>query len=107
MMSLYMLDRPISADNDRREFERMNLTMPVMITTLHENSQASNYLHHGITRDISYKGLGLVTSDPIRPGNVLLTLQPCRGEPFNVMAKVVYCNELGYYFQIGCEFLAK
>ena len=105
LMTVYMLDRPISYENDRREVERMSLTMPVRITTLHEDSQAANYIHHGITRDISFKGLGLVTSDPIRPGTVLLTMQPCRGEPFDVMARVVYCKELGYYFQVGCEFL--
>jgi len=102
---VYMLDRPITGDTDRREVERMNITMPVGITPLHKDSQVLNFLHHGITRDISCKGIGLVTTDPIRPGVVLLTIEPCRGDAFDVMASVTYCNELGFYFQIGCEFL--
>ena len=101
----YMLDRHNTRDSDRREVERMNLTMPVGIIPMHENTQELDYLHHGISRDISCKGIGLVTTDPIRLGVVLLSLEPCRGEVFYVMARITYCNGLGNYFQVGCEFL--
>jgi len=104
--AIYMLDQPIPDDTDRRETERVNLTMPVVITPQHEDYPELNYLHRGITRDISHKGIGLVTTDPIQPGIVLLTMEPCRGEAFAVMARITYCNGIGYYFQVGCEFLS-
>ncbi len=87
---VYMLDRPISGDSDRREIERRNVTMPVGITPQQKDAQELNYLHHGITRDISNKGIGLITTAPIRPGVVMLTIEPCHGKAFDVIARVIF-----------------
>ena len=105
--AVYMLDRPFVGNDDRREVERMNVTMPVLICPLDDEFQKLGYLHRGITRDISRKGIGLVTTSPVRPGHSMLTLEPCHGEVFDVVARITYCNEIGNYFQVGYEFLTE
>lgn len=102
---IYMLDRPITIDGERRQHQRMNVTMPVVITPLDNQLQTLDYKYHAVSRDICRSGIGLVTTNPISPGNVLLTLEPCRGGLQNVIARITYCNEFGYYFQVGCEFV--
>jgi hypothetical protein len=102
---VYMLDRPRRCDDDRREMERMSVTIPLVVTPLDDRLRPLAYHHQAITRDISRKGVGLVTTSPVRPSFVLLTFEPCRGRSMSVMGRVVYCKEVGYYFQVGCEFL--
>lgn len=102
--STYLLDRPRKIGTERRAVERMAVTMPVGITPLDEQLKPSNYELNAITRDLSSKGVGLVSNSPIAREYVLLTFQPFQGNSFDVVAKVIYCNDLGYYFQIGCEF---
>ena len=101
---VYMLDRPAKREDDRRADERYHLTMPLLITHLDDQLQPLSYQHHAVTRDISVKGVGLVTTSPVRLSHVLLTFTPYHGERLSVIAKVVYCKEIGYYFQMGCEF---
>ena len=103
--SVYMLDRPRQSGDDRRAVERMNVTMPLVLTPLDDEFRPLSYQHHAITRDLSCKGVGLVTTSPVRPSYVLLTFDPCHGESWSVIGRVAYCKELGYYYQVGCEFL--
>ena len=101
----YMLDRPGKSKDDRRSEERLNVTMPVRVTPLDNNFKPHGYQSHAVTRDVSSLGAGLVMSDPIAPNFVSLTLEPFYGEPFEVICKVAYCKDFGYYFRVGCEFL--
>ena len=102
--SAYLLDRPRKNGSERREVERLTVTMPVEITPLDEHQQPLSYQLNAITRDLSSKGVGLVATSPVAQEFVLLTFQPFQGNSFHVLAKVVYSNDLGYYFQVGCEF---
>ena len=103
--TVYMLNRPQNYASDRREVERINVTMPVGLVPLDNELQPSDHLHHGISRDISPNGIGLVTTSPIAQGKMLITLEPYHRDAFKIIAEVVYCNDFGYYFQVGCKFV--
>lgn len=103
----YMLDRPLRHGVERRVVQRMNLTMPLVVRPLDENMRPMGYQHQAITRDISQKGVGMVTTNPVGHRFVLLTFEPLHSEPFQVVGKVVHCNECGYYYQSGCEFIVE
>lgn len=103
--SYYMLERSRPQGIERREVERINVTMPVQITRLDEQFVPLSYQYHAITRDVSAKGVGMVSSNPIGLNFILMTFQPYYGEAYNAIAKVNRCEEIGYYFSIGCEFL--
>ncbi len=89
---------------ERRAVERMAVTIPVSITPLDDEFKPCNYQLNAITRDLSSKGVGLVSTSPIARNFVVLTFEPFQGNSFEVLAKVAYCKDLGYYFQVGCEF---
>lgn len=102
----YLLECTRRIGVERRSDERMDVTMPVRVTALNDNFEPLDYQYHAVTRNMSRSGVGLVTTNPIGRSHVLLTFEPYHGEIFTVVAKVIYCKEVGYYFQIGCEFVA-
>ena len=101
--SKYLLDRP-RYGVERRSAERMAVTIPVTITPLDDELKSLGYEFSAITRDISSLGIGLVTTNPIAPCFVLISIEPFFREPFKVIGRVVFCKDLGHYHQIGCEF---
>jgi hypothetical protein len=103
--SYYMLERARPSGMERRDVERVAVTMPVQMTRLDETFVPLRYQYHAVTRDISPKGVGLVTTNPVALTYVLLTFQPYYGEAFNAIGRINRCEELGYYFSVGCEFL--
>ena len=103
---IYLLDEPRRFAVERRAVQRKTVTMPVTVTPLDEKLQPLGYQHYGVTRDISPKGAGMVTTNPLGHRYVHLEFEAHNGERFELTAKVVYCNDLGYYYQSGCEFLA-
>lgn len=102
--STYLLDKPRKIGMERRAAERLVVTMPVSISPLDDDLKPGSYQLNAITRDLSVKGVGLVATSPIARDYVALTFEPFQGDSFEIIAKVIYCNDLGYYFQIGCEF---
>lgn len=104
--AVYLLESPQVIGIERRFSERMNVTMPVSVLALDDEMNPLDYRYHAVTRDISTTGVGLVTTNPIGRTHVQLTFEPYHGELFTVDSKVVYCNNIGYYFQIGCEFIS-
>lgn len=102
----YLLESSRVNGTERRSVERMNVTMPVRVTTLNDQLKPLDYHYHAVTRNISANGVGLVTTNPIGRSYVQLTFEPYHGELFTIVAKVVHCGDVGYYFQIGCEFVA-
>ncbi len=102
----YLLDCARVAGTERRSADRINVTMPVRLTALDDQFEPLDYQYHAVTRNISAKGVGLVTTNPIGRSHVLLTFEPYHGELFTVVAKVIHCGDVGYYFQVGCEFVA-
>ena len=105
MKRAYLWDGPMDSENDRRAVERMIVTMPVTLTPLDDEFRPLGYQFEAISRDLSCAGIGMMTTNPLGKYRVLLTLRPYQGEPFNVMAEISYCNDHGYYFQVGCKFL--
>ncbi len=104
----YLLDAPRgNVVQERREAPRYKITMPVVITSLDEHFQPRDLQYHGITRDISLTGVGVITSSPLTPFLVSLRFVPANGQEFEALARVVYCNPVGYYFHSGCEFVAE
>ena len=104
----YLLDAPKSAvDEERRHAIRYKITMPVTVTTLTEDYRPRGLLYHGVTKDISLTGVGLITSSPLTPFLVSLHFVPANGKEFDALARIVYCNPVGYYFHSGCEFITE
>ncbi len=103
--SLYMYRCPDGCGIERRETERLNITMPVRIIPLTDNMAPRVYESNGITRNISSAGVGLVSPDPLSESYLILEFQPIELPPFSIIGKTLYCIETGFYFQIGCEFL--
>ena len=103
--TVYMFDCPQNFGTERRAVKRMNVTMPVRMTPLDNDFKPLSYEYHAITRDLSTKGVGLVTTNPVGHDFVLLTLEPYQSKSFDVIARVAHCNGYGYYFRVGCEFV--
>ena len=101
----YFLDCPQADDDDRRQTQRHQVTIPVVLQPLEESASHQSHKHQAISRDISYRGIGLVTANPVRPGDYRLTIQPFSSAEFDVAARVSYCNGVGYYYEVGLEFL--
>ncbi len=104
--AIYMLDQPSARRPERREAARLNVTMPVHINLLNDNFDLIDGTHEGVTRDLSPLGVGFVTLDPIGRKFVLLRLCPTKGEPLNVVARIIYEKEVGFYYQYGCQFIS-
>ena len=102
----YLLESSRVIGMERRSIERMNVTMPVRVTALNDDFEPLDYHYHAVTRNLSISGVGLVTTNPIGRSYVMLTFEPYHGEVCSVFAKVIHCNDVGYYFQVGCEFVA-
>ena len=105
--AIYLLEYAKTIGVERRNSKRMPITMPVCVTELDEHFQPTDYQHHAVTRDISTTGVGLVTTNPIGRKVVELTFQPYQGQSFSTIAETIYCNEHGYYFQVGFQFVAE
>ena len=103
----YMLDRPQTKEADRRKAGRLVLTMPVDVLPLDDELQPIDEKRSAVTRDISGRGVGMVMTNPVPLSYVSLTFQPLNTEPFDVIARVIWCNAVGHYFHLGCKFLAK
>lgn len=102
----YLLDYSRGNGIERRSVDRMNVTMPVRVTALDDQFEPLDYHYHAVTRNISINGVGLVTTNPIGRSHVQLTFEPYHGEVFTIIARVIHCGDVGYYFQVGCEFVA-
>ena len=100
----YLLECSQGNGTERRSIERMNVTMPVRVTALNDQFEPLDFHYHAVTRNISTNGVGLVTNNPIGRSHVQLTFEPYHGESFTIVAQVIHCSEIGYYFQVGCEF---
>ena len=100
----YLLDRPHKHGTERRSAQRLAVTMPATVIPLDKHFEPMDYKVNAISRDLSSLGIGLVTTSPLMEGNVLVSIEPYFSDAFTVPARVVYCTDLGYYFQIGCEF---
>lgn len=100
LSNVYLLDGP-----DRRAEPRIRITLPVVIYRLDGKFRRLEYPVRAVTRDISSRGVGLVCEDPVGTQFVTFKLEsPCA---FNleVVAEVLRCDPVGYYFDVGCRFL--
>ena len=102
----YLLECSRVNRNERRSAERMNVTMPVRVTALDDRLEPLDYHYHAVTRNISTTGVGFFTTNPIGRSYVRLTFEPYHSESYTIVARVIHCSDVGYYFQVGCEFVA-
>ena len=103
----YLLDSPPKYTWERRRAERLEVTIPVVLTPLDENFKAGTYFYGGVTHDVSSNGIGLTTTNPEATRYIMLTLQPININPFSVIAVVRHCTDFGWHFRLGCEFLVQ
>jgi len=99
-------DARVFGGEDRRSEERHPMLVPVLVQPVDEQFRPIGEPFAVATRDISQKGIGLVHSEPIDHRLVTLRMS-LAGEELNVVARLVWCKELGPYYYIGCEFVAK
>lgn len=95
----YFLDGP-----DRRAEPRLRVTMPVSVAPLTEEMIPLGYRVRGVTRDISEHGIGLVCQDPVAAKYIMLKLASPQVAEIEVIAEVLRCRPVGYYFDVGCGF---
>ena len=100
MASAYLLDGP-----DRRSERRIRITLPVIVERLDERGQPLEFPVHAVTRDLSARGIGLVCQDPVGTQFVAIELPTPDGESIRVVARVLRCEPLGYYYDVGCLFV--
>ena len=104
----YLFDQELrSTEEERRAEHRINITLPVVLTPLDEDFWPLDYRVHAVTRDISSKGCGLVCNSPIAARFVSLTFRTTAGETVRMIAKILRSEEVGHYFQMGCQFVAE
>lgn len=96
----FLMDHPGS-----RRSERINVTIPVIVSSLDEQDGCPAVTHYAISRDLSNEGIGLVMSNPVGREIVLLSIQPPNGAMFDIQARVIHCEEIGYYHHVGLEFI--
>ena len=96
----YFLDGP-----DRRSEPRLRVTLPVSIGPLTEEMTLVGYRVRGVTRDISEHGIGLVCQDPLAAKFITLQLSSPRVTEIDLIAEVLRCRPVGYYFDVGCRFV--
>lgn len=92
-------------DDPNRRSERINVTIPVIVSSLDEIDAVPAETHYAISRDLSKEGIGLVMSNPISRDQVVLTIQPPGTPMFDVVADVVHCTLVGCYYHVGLEFV--
>lgn len=95
----YFLDGP-----DRRVEPRLRVTLPVNLQPLDDGLNPLGYRSRAVTRDISASGIGLVCQDPVNTPYLSLQLPTPTGETIDIIAEVLRCRPVGYYFDVGCQF---
>ena len=91
---------------DRRTEPRMRITLPVVIERLDENGERLEYPIRGVTRDLSHSGIGFVCQDPVGTKHVAFQLSSPCGVSIEVIAEVLRCEPIGYYYNVGCKFVS-
>lgn len=86
---------------DKRIFERFSTALSVKFLDAQANREGT-----AIARDVSAKGIGLVTDEELRPETALeLWLQmPDQGEPLYARGEVAWCAASGACFRAGVNF---
>ncbi len=104
----YLLDDELRSENEEKRSEkRIGITLPVIITPLDEDFWPMDYRVHAVTRDLSTEGVCLVCNTPIAAKYISVTFQHATGETVRVIAKILRTEEVGHYFQFGCQFIAE
>ena len=92
--------------SDKRRFTRMQVRGRIVVTPVVDGHVGTSYT--ALTRDISFKGAGIMQTIPVQIGQKLLIYFPRRGRPvLCVLCRVMHVKSLADgLLAIGCEFLA-
>jgi anti-sigma regulatory factor (Ser/Thr protein kinase) len=87
--------------DDRRVHPRVAYTARVLV-----ESRLEGECLVGFGRDLSRSGISFLTSAPLTPGNVVLTLPHRTQKPLRVLARIIRCHQLvAGVFDVGACFL--
>lgn len=102
---VYLLDQPPRFTPERRQAERFSVTIPVVIRPLNDDMEPMTYTQIGMTRDVSYTGISVVSSNPQANRMVRLSVEPAHLNPIEIVGIVKYCSDFGWYYRLGIEFV--
>ena len=90
--------------HERRTAARMDVQAQVKIFPYHSGKTSTSYTC--LTRDLSFKGVGLFQSKPLpRESQFVIQLPRLEGEPLALLCTVMYCRELADgLFNVGATF---
>jgi len=91
--------------SDKRRFTRMQVRGRIVVTPVIDGHAGTSYT--ALTRDISFKGAGIMQTIPVQIGQKLLVYFPRRGRPvLCVLCTVMHVRSLADgLLAVGCEFL--
>jgi len=100
------LAREYYADGpERRSEPRYKMTIPVLAQPVDDQLEPTGDVFRAVTRDISAHGIGMLSQDPTRADFLALQLQLPSGTDTALFIKVLRCQLLGFYYNIGGLFV--
>ena len=91
---------------DRRSGTRLRRAIPVLVQPISKNFRPLASCFQALTRDISTRGIGLISIKSIQYQFVAIRLT-MNGKQIDVAAEVLRCEQLGIYYVVGCQFITK
>jgi hypothetical protein len=89
----------------RRKEPREMVSIPVCVHPLDDDLQPAGEAFQGVTRDISYGGVGIFHIHPLQAAHVLVEIfAPDSKSRMKLLAKVEHCTRFGGFYLIGCRF---
>jgi hypothetical protein len=99
------LAREYYADGpDRRSEPRYKMTIPLVAQPIDDQLQPTGPVFRAVTRDISAHGIGMLSQDPTRAEFLALQLQLPTSTEIALFVRVLRCEPLGFYYDIGGRF---
>jgi hypothetical protein len=90
----------------RRNLIRSERAVPVVIAPLQDDGTPSKFGIDAISVDISYIGVGVLTTVPMKRSEfALLTLCPGRDREFTVSTRMVHHEKSGDLYRVGFVFI--
>ena len=100
----YLRSHGISGTSEKRRATRMPVQAKIRAARLQDGRVTQSYTL--LTKDISLKGLGLITGIPAEPGKELIVVLPrLKRQPLFLKAVVRHCRDLAdNLYSVGTEF---
>ena len=90
---------------ERRAHDRFVVAIPSIVQPLDDRHIPLGKAFAAVTRDISIGGIGLLHSQPVVASFLGVRIADPEGKQFRFLVKMLRCQPLGEYFDIGGEFV--